>query len=42
MKRILVILLLVSTIASLTFSHPGRKDKNGCHREKKTGKRHCH
>ena len=24
------------------FSHGGRKDAEGCHIEKATGKRHCH
>lgn len=24
------------------MAHPGKTDKAGCHKEKKTGKRHCH
>nr|WP_256733937.1 YHYH domain-containing protein [Acinetobacter sp. SwsAc5] len=24
------------------YAHGGRTDKNGCHKEAKTGERHCH
>jgi|SRR5882672_9367268 len=39
-----LILFLVATLAlsARTDAHPGGVDKNGCHVEKATGKRHCH
>jgi endonuclease YncB( thermonuclease family) len=40
-------LALISIVFGLSFAevvqgHPGGQDKNGCHVDSKTGKRHCH
>lgn len=32
----------VSFAADSTFAHPGRVDRNGCHRDAGAGKKHCH
>lgn len=36
--RLVVFLFLFS----ISYAHPGRTDKNGCHTNKKTGEYHCH
>ncbi|WP_180084886.1 YHYH domain-containing protein [Acinetobacter sp. YH12145] len=41
MKRILV-LALIASFATAAYSHGGRTDKSGCHKESRTGERHCH
>lgn len=38
-KTLLLCLLL---IPSLVFAHGGRKDKSGCHNDRKNGGYHCH
>lgn len=35
-------MVLSTTINYEEISHSGRTDKNGCHVDRKTGKRHCH
>ncbi|MBP9477192.1 MAG: YHYH domain-containing protein [Sebaldella sp.] len=43
MKRnFILVTVLLLILSSMSFSHGGRTDKNGCHVEKKTGERHCH
>lgn len=43
MKRIFIIIALLAIVSSsFSIAHGGRTDKNGCHKEKKTGTRHCH
>lgn len=44
MKRILSLIILTTfTLTSITaYAHGGRTDKNGCHKDKKSGTRHCH
>lgn len=47
MKKLFLIALIVSVLslplaATTADAHSGRTDKNGCHKEKATGKRHCH
>ncbi|MEG2446464.1 MAG: YHYH domain-containing protein [Acinetobacter sp.] len=37
-----IILALVAAFATTAYSHGGRTDKNGCHKDKSTGERHCH
>ena len=41
MKKV-ILLILITCLATTAYSHGGRTDKNGCHNEKKTGTRHCH
>ncbi|NWK51970.1 YHYH domain-containing protein [Acinetobacter sp. SwsAc5] len=41
MKKIAVVLVL-SLLTTSLYAHGGRTDKNGCHKEAKTGERHCH
>lgn len=41
MKKV-IILALVASFATTVYSHGGRTDKTGCHKESKTGTRHCH
>lgn len=41
MKKV-ILLVLITCFATSAFSHGGRTDKNGCHKESKTGTRHCH
>ncbi|WP_373431879.1 YHYH domain-containing protein [Acinetobacter sichuanensis] len=41
MKKLLVV-LIVSMFTTLAYSHSGGTDKNGCHKDSKTGSRHCH
>lgn len=44
MKRILAAIIAVTlAAASLSaYAHGGRTDKNGCHKDRATGTRHCH
>lgn len=45
MKKTNIIALLTLTlmlISTLAEAHPGRTNKNGCHRDKQTHSRHCH
>jgi hypothetical protein len=37
-----ILLILIASFATTAYSHGGRTDKNGCHKETKTGERHCH
>ncbi|WP_347254448.1 YHYH domain-containing protein [Leminorella grimontii] len=37
---VLVAVVLLTSVAA--FAHGGRTDKDGCHMDRKTGKRHCH
>lgn len=39
-KRPLTTLLLL--LPFLALAHPGGTDKDGCHKDRKTGERHCH
>jgi hypothetical protein len=39
-KTILVSLIFL--IATSISAHKGRTDKNGCHKDKKSGTTHCH
>ncbi|WP_143223872.1 YHYH domain-containing protein [Acinetobacter sp. ANC 3903] len=41
MKRIIA-LALIASFATSAYSHGGRTDKNGCHKQRSTGERHCH
>ena len=41
MNKIITFVLL-TIFATTAYSHSGRTDKNGCHRESSTGTRHCH
>lgn len=41
MKKISILLIAVLFTTSI-FAHGGRTDKNGCHKEAKSGERHCH
>lgn len=41
MKKV-ILMILITCFATIAYSHGGRTDKNGCHKETKTGKRHCH
>lgn len=41
MKKI-SILLIAALFTTSIFAHGGRTDKNGCHKESKSGERHCH
>lgn len=34
--------MTLSLNMNFSYAHGGRSDKNGCHFEKKTGKKHCH
>ena len=34
--------LLGLSFSSTVEAHPGRRDADGCHKEKATGERHCH
>lgn len=40
MKKLLAITLLLAS--GLVMAHSGGTDKNGCHRDTKTGSSHCH
>lgn len=43
MKKFFALLVLSAMlVSSFSQAHGGRTDKNGCHKEKKTGTRHCH
>lgn len=43
MKKIILAIIIGGLLASnFSVAHSGRTDKNGCHRDKKTGTRHCH
>ncbi|WP_435307618.1 YHYH domain-containing protein [Sebaldella termitidis] len=43
MKRLFVLtMLLLVAVFSVSAAHGGRTDKNGCHVDRSTGKRHCH
>jgi hypothetical protein len=42
MKKIILTLLLLMAVPGLVMAHSGRTDKNGCHKDKTTGTRHCH
>lgn len=37
-----VALTLIALLTSSAYAHSGGTDKNGCHRERATGTRHCH
>jgi hypothetical protein len=37
-----VIFAVCSFLATPAAAHPGGKDKNGCHTNRKTGEYHCH
>ncbi|USE84346.1 YHYH domain-containing protein [Acinetobacter tibetensis] len=41
MKKILIFILITS-FGTTAYSHGGRTDKNGCHKDSRTGDRHCH
>ena len=41
MKKLILIIALATTSITV-FAHGGGLDKNGCHKETKTGTRHCH
>ncbi len=41
MKKLIFVAALVM-FASQAYAHGGRTDKNGCHRDTKSGTRHCH
>ena len=32
----------ISIQSNVSIEHSGRTDKDGCHKERKTGTRHCH
>jgi endonuclease YncB( thermonuclease family) len=36
------IAILATCLFGVAFGHPGGVDKNGCHYDSKTGRRHCH
>lgn len=38
----LIVIFGVSTATSEAWAHGGRTDKNGCHKDNKSGDRHCH
>lgn len=40
MKTMILAALLM--FSGLAFAHSGGTDKNGCHRDHKTGDYHCH
>lgn len=40
MKKLLAIALLLAS--GLALAHSGGTDKNGCHRDTKSGTSHCH
>lgn len=40
--RTLSVLLALLILPPITFAHPGGVDKDGCHNDSSTGKRHCH
>lgn len=42
MSRRLWLLALLLAAAKPAQAHPGRTDRKGCHKERSTGKRHCH
>ncbi len=42
MKKLVLALILVWLFPSTSFSHPGRQDSNGGHRDSRTGVYHCH
>lgn len=43
MKKIITCVLILFAISfAVAEAHSGRTDKNGCHMDRKTGKRHCH
>lgn len=43
MKKIILAILIGGLLASsFSMAHSGRTDRNGCHKDTKTGTRHCH
>lgn len=42
MKKLLLALAVLMAITSTAYGHGGRTDKNGCHKNHKTGVYHCH
>ena len=42
MFRHLVIALVICCLPQSGAAHPGGVDENGCHKESRTGERHCH
>lgn len=43
MKKIILAILIGGLLASsFSMAHGGRTDRNGCHKDTKTGTRHCH
>ncbi|MGD9699466.1 YHYH domain-containing protein [Acinetobacter sp.] len=41
MKKI-IILALIASFTTAAYSHSGRTAKDGCHKQRSTGERHCH
>ncbi|MGL4827044.1 MAG: YHYH domain-containing protein [Vibrionaceae bacterium] len=42
MKKILALFVISFVCVGTAFAHSGGTDSNGCHRDSKTGLRHCH
>lgn len=40
--RISIFIFFILLLNDYSFSHPGRTDKDGCHRDSRMGERHCH
>lgn len=40
--RIFSALLALLPLSQIAFAHPGGVDENGCHKDSRTGVRHCH
>ncbi|WP_313080515.1 YHYH domain-containing protein [Pulveribacter sp.] len=40
MKALVAVIIAVASLSA--FAHSGGTDKNGCHRDHKTGGFHCH
>lgn len=44
MKRFAAAILIAmfALTSAVAYAHSGRTDKDGCHKDSKTGTRHCH
>jgi hypothetical protein len=40
--KIIAAIALILFVSSNALAHPGKLDSSGCHKNKKTGEKHCH